>query len=160
MNPDWTHGLPEEIDAGAFGGVVDVSLRGACDCTRRANGLLQADGGGTVVNVASTSGLVGTPRQHPYTAAKHGMVGLTKSLALDWAPEVRVNAIAAGIVETDLTEPVMENEALYQSLVDRTPLGRFGDPEEIAGAALFLASDMASFVTGSCVVADGGWTAR
>ena len=160
INPGWALGRPEDVEVSAFDDIVDVNLRSAFDCARQASDLLHADGGGSVVNVASTSGLVGTPRQHPYTAAKHGMVGLTKSLALDWAPDVRVNAIAAGIVATDLTEPVMDNEALYQDLVDKTPLSRFGDPEEIAGAALFLASDMASFATGSVVAVDGGWTAR
>ena len=160
INPGWALGRPEDVEPSAFDDIVEVNLRSAFDCARQAGDLLHADGGGSVVNVASTSGLVGTPRQHPYTAAKHGMVGLTKSLALDWAPEIRVNAIAAGIVATDLTEPVMENDALYQDLVEKTPLGRFGDPEEIAGAALFLASDMASFATGSVVAVDGGWTAR
>ncbi|MFB6092983.1 MAG: SDR family NAD(P)-dependent oxidoreductase [Haloquadratum sp.] len=160
INPGWALGRPEDVDVDAFDDIVDVNLRSAYDCVRQASDLLHADGGGAVVNIASTSGLVGTPRQHPYTAAKHGMVGLTKSLALDWAPDVRVNAIAAGIVATDLTEPVMENEALYDELTEKTPMDRFGDPEEIAGAALFLASDMASFATGSIVSVDGGWTAR
>lgn len=160
INPVAGMGRPGDADPDAFDTTVDVNLRGAFACARAAEDRLHADGGGAVVNIASVSGLVGTPRQHPYTASKHGLVGLTKSLALDWAPDVRVNAVAPGYVSTELTEDLEANEALYESIVGRTPMGRFADPEEVAGAALFLASDMASFMTGSCLVVDGGWTAR
>ena len=110
-----------------------------------------------MINVASVGGLVGLPRQHPYVASKHGLVGLTKSIALDWAPDVRVNALAPGYVSTDLVE---ENERLRQSVIDRTPLERFAAPEEIGGPAVFLASDAARYITGSCLEVDGGWTSR
>ena len=160
INPDRALGRPEDVEVEAFDDVVEVNLRSAFDCAREASDLLHADGGGSVINVASISGLVGTPRQHPYTATKHGLVGITKSLALDWAPNVRVNAIAAGFVETDLTEPVMDNESLYESMVDQIPMDRFGDPAEIGGTALFLASDMSTYLTGASIVADGGWTAH
>ncbi len=160
INPGWALGTPEDVDLAAFDGTVDVNLRGAYACARSAGEHLRENGGGSVVNVASVSGIVGVPRQHPYVASKHGLVGLTKSLALDWAPDVRVNAVAPGYVATDLTEPVREREALYERIVERTPMGRFAEPEEVAGPALFLASDLASFVTGECLVADGGWTAQ
>jgi len=128
--------------------------------TLRAAGPHLKEAGGSVVNVASVAGEVGLPKQHPYVASKHGLVGLTKSAAMDWAPEVRVNAVAPGYVATDLTETLQENERLRQSILDRTPLDRFADPMEIAGPAVFLASDAASFVTGETLAADGGWTAR
>lgn len=88
------------------------------------------------------------PRQHPYVASKHGLVGLTKSMSLDWAPDVRVNALAPGYVATGLTEDIQNDDHLKQSIIDRTPLDRFAEPEEIAGPLVFLASDAASYVTG------------
>ncbi|WP_137283775.1 SDR family NAD(P)-dependent oxidoreductase [Halorussus salinisoli] len=159
VNPDAALGPPEDIDDEAFEFTTDVNLRGAFRCARAAAESL-AERDGTLINVASVGGVVGLPRQHPYVASKHGLVGLTKSMALDWAPDVRVNALAPGYVRTDLTEELRENERLRQSIVDRTPMARFADPEEIAGPAIFLASDAASFVTGECLTVDGGWTAR
>ncbi|MFC7165149.1 SDR family NAD(P)-dependent oxidoreductase [Halospeciosus flavus] len=159
VNPDGALGPPERVETEDFDFTTDVNLRGAFRCAKHAAPHLQ-ERGGNLVNVASVGGLVGLPRQHPYVASKHGLVGLTKSMALDWAPDVRVNAIAPGYVSTELVEEVEQNERLRNSILDRTPLDRFADPEEVAGPALFLASDAASYVTGSVLTADGGWTAR
>lgn len=159
INPGSALGPPEDVDVAAFDDVVDVNLRGAYAVLNAAGEHLRADGG-AVINVASVGGLVGLPRQHPYVATKHGLLGMTKSMALDWAPDVRVNAIAPGYVATELTEELRENERLRESILDRTPLDRFADPAEIAGPAVFLASDAASYLTGSVLTADGGWTAR
>lgn len=159
FNPDDALGRPEDVSTESVEQVLGVNLSGAYEVTTAAaNGLLE--NGGTVINVASVGGLVGLPRQHPYVASKHGLVGLTKSISLDWAPEVRVNAIAPGYVSTELTEDVEANDHLRQSIIDRTPLARFADPTEIAGPVVFLASDAASYVTGEVLAADGGWTAR
>lgn len=159
INPEAALGTPERVSADAFDDTVDVNLRGAFLCAKHAGEHLQ-ESGGSVVNIASVGGLVGLPRQHPYVASKHGIVGLTQSLALDWAPSVRVNAVAPGYVSTDLTTDLEANDRLRQSILDRTPLERFAEPEEIAAPVLFLASDAASFVTGSCLTVDGGWTTR
>jgi NAD(P)-dependent dehydrogenase (short-subunit alcohol dehydrogenase family) len=159
VNPDAALGRPEDVGDDAFDFVTDVNLAGAFTCARVAAADLH-ERGGSLVNVASVGGLVGLPRQHPYVASKHGLVGLTKSMALDWAPDVRVNCVAPGYVATDLTEGLTENETLAASIRERTPLDRFADPEEIAGPVVFLASDAASYVTGETLTADGGWTAR
>ncbi|ELZ14639.1 short-chain dehydrogenase/reductase SDR [Natrinema thermotolerans DSM 11552] len=160
FNPDDALGRPEDVETESLDRVLDVNLNGAYEVTHAAADHLLASDGGSVINVASVGGLVGLPRQHPYVASKHGLVGLTKSMSLDWAPEVRVNAVAPGYVSTELTADLEGNDRLRQSIIDRTPLDRFADPEEIAGPVVFLASDAASYVTGSVLAADGGWTAR
>ncbi|WP_339104486.1 glucose 1-dehydrogenase [Haloterrigena salinisoli] len=160
FNPDDALGRPEDVDTESLERVLEVNLNGAYEVTRTAAAHLHDSGGGSVINVASVGGLVGLPRQHPYVASKHGLVGLTKSLSLDWAPEVRVNAVAPGYVSTALTDDLEADDRLRQSIIDRTPLERFAEPAEIAGPVVFLASDAASYVTGSCLAVDGGWTAR
>jgi NAD(P)-dependent dehydrogenase (short-subunit alcohol dehydrogenase family) len=159
INPEHALGTPDRVEQDAWDLVTDVNLGGAFACARAAApNLVETDG--CVVNVASVGGLVGLPRQHPYVASKHGLVGLTKSMALDWAPDVRVNCVAPGYVATDLTEDLTENEELRASIQRRTPLDRFAEPEEVAGPVVFLASDAAGYVTGSTLTVDGGWTAR
>jgi len=159
VNPDSALGPPGSVTDEGLRRVIDVNLEGAFACARAAEEALRTSGG-ALVNVASVGGLVGLPRQHPYVASKHGLVGLTRSLALDWAPAVRVNCLAPGYVATDLTADLRADEDLRASIEDRTPLDRFADPAEIAGAAVFLASDMASYITGGTLSVDGGWTAR
>lgn len=159
-NPDGALGKPEAVTTDQFDATIDVNLEGAFRCARTAAAALQSSEGGSVINVASVAGLVGLPRQHPYVASKHGLVGLTKSMAIDWAPDVRVNAIAPGYVATEFIEGALDDDSIRQSLLDRTPLERFADPAEIAGPAVFLASDAASYVTGSVLSVDGGWTSR
>lgn len=158
VNPSAAMGLPESLDDDAIDTTVAVNLRGPLTCVRAAAPHL--DTGSVVVNVASVGGLVGLPRQHPYVASKHGLVGLTRSLALDWAPDVRVNALAPGYVSTDLTADLEANDQVLASVVDRTPMDRIADPIEIAGPTAFLASDAAAYVTGEVLAVDGGWTAQ
>lgn len=127
-------------------------------------------GGGAIVNTASMAGLIGAWMPdfpwpggfgHAYIAAKHAVLGLTKQFGLDGARDnVRVNAICPGWIETPLIAPLKEVQPMLDYAVQNTPLGRLGRPEEIAKAALFLASDDSSFMTGAYLVVDGGWTAR
>jgi len=128
------------------------------------------DRGGAIVNTASVAGLIGAWAPgipwpggfgHAYTAAKHAVIGLTKQFGLDGARDnVRVNAICPGWIDTPLTAPLKDVQPMLDWALQNTPMGRFGQPEEIAKAALFLASDDSSFMTGAYLVVDGGWTAR
>lgn len=160
MNPESALGKPETVEIEGFDQTLAVNLRGAFRCAQEAAEYLQADDGGAIINIASVGGLVGLPRQHPYVASKHGLIGITKSMALDWAPDVRVNAIAPGYVETEFINEALDSDSIRQSLLDQTPLDRFAAPEEMAGPAVFLASEAGSYVTGSCLTVDGGWTSR
>lgn len=160
VNPDAALGKPETVSVDGFDTPIAVNLRGAFLLGKAASDALFASESGTVINIASIGGLVGLPRQHPYVASKHGLVGITKSVAIDWAPDVRVNCVAPAYVETELVTEALESDRIRESLLDQTPLDRFGAPEEIAGPVVFLASDAASYITGTVLPVDGGWTAR
>lgn len=118
------------------------------------------NGGGTIIQMASVSGLLASPRMAPYSAAKGALLSLTRTLGAEWARyNVRVNAIAPGYVATDLTAGMLANPKYSEGIRAATPLNRVGTPDEIAGVAVFLASDAASYVTGSTYVVDGGISA-
>ncbi len=115
---------------------------------------------GSIINISSVAGLQGAPLMSHYAAAKAALISLTQSLAIEVAyAGVRVNALAPGWIDTDLTAFLRVEEGADAGLISRVPMGRWGRPEEIAAPAVFLASDAASFVTGHCLVADGGLTA-
>jgi NAD(P)-dependent dehydrogenase (short-subunit alcohol dehydrogenase family) len=140
--------------------VVDVNLTGMyLGATVLGEPLVEA-GAGSVVNMASVLGVVGLERQGAYAASKGGVVQLTRVLASEWAPEVRVNALAPGYMKTPLVVQVMDDEEWYEDMRRRHLMDRFGEPEEVVGAALFLASEASSFVTGTVLPVDGGWSAQ
>jgi NAD(P)-dependent dehydrogenase (short-subunit alcohol dehydrogenase family) len=143
--------------------VLAVNVDGAFFCSRAAGRHMLAAGRGAVVNVASIMGLVGGAH-YPnlaYHTAKGALVNFTRALACEWAPRgVRVNAVAPTFARTRLTEPLLADKAMEQRLLDHTPMGRLVEPEEVAAAVLFLASDAASMITGVTLPVDGGWTAH
>lgn len=145
--------------------VVDTNLKGIYLCCKHVLPSMIAGGGGAIVNIASVLGLVGRARASAYNAAKAGVIGLTKNLALDYvAANVRVNAVCPGFVDTELIRRYVNASpdpgAAYDELVQLHPMGRLARPVEIAHSILFLASDESSFVTGSSLVVDGGYSAR
>jgi NAD(P)-dependent dehydrogenase (short-subunit alcohol dehydrogenase family) len=122
-----------------------------------ANRVMQAqDDGGSIVNIASISGLRPTPNTAAYGAAKAGLLNLTQTLAMEWAPKVRVNAVTAGLIRTELAHLFYGDADAIQRVAATVPLGRMGEPDDVASACLFLASPAASFITGANLVVHGG----
>lgn len=139
---------------------INVNLTGVMRCMREEAAIMLEQGGGAIVNTASINGLVGNPAQPAYTASKHGVVGLTRHAALRWARRgIRVNAVCPGVIETAMTAPLIADPEMRKVVDAMTPMGRLGQPHEIAQAVMWLCSDAASFVTGHAMVIDGGATA-
>lgn len=148
-----------EFTQAEFDSLHAVHVRGAFLFCRALGRHMQTRRSGSIINMASMLGLVGAPGVAPYSAAKAAVASFTRVLALEMAPfNVRVNALAPGYIDTPLTRT--HPEAVRRSICENTPLGRFGLPAELLGPLLFLASDASTFVTGSTLVVDGGWTAR
>ena len=136
--------------------VVGVTLTGTFRCLRAGLQHMLARGSGAIVNNASVSGLAATRNEAAYSAAKAGVISLTKSAALEYGPTVRVNCVAPGHVRTPLTAVWEQMPDAFAPIADAIPLGRIGEPDEVAEAILFLASDRASYITGHTLVIDGG----
>jgi NAD(P)-dependent dehydrogenase (short-subunit alcohol dehydrogenase family) len=150
--------LPEE----EWRRVIDVDLTAVFLCMKHELRAMLANGGGAIVNTSSGLGLVAIPNSAAYVAAKHGVLGLTKSAALEYATAgVRINAICPGIVNTAMARrDIGGDPKIAEFFASLHPVGRLGEPEEIAAAAQFLLSDAASFITGEALVVDGGYLAR
>ena len=147
-----------EHDPAVFREVLDVNLVGTMRVSSAALPLLK-ESRGCVLNIASMLSYFGSGPAPGYSASKGGVAQLTKSLAIAWAVHgIRVNAIAPGWIETPLTQPLVDDPARRQAIIDRTPMGRWGQPEEVAGAALFLCSNAAAFITGAILPVDGGYS--
>ena len=146
---------PEE-----FSEVLDVNLKGVFHCAKAYGEMMVSAGRGKIINMASIFGLVAMERQAAYASSKGAIIQLTKVLALEFAShDVQVNALAPAYFTTPLVRQIMEDEAWYEDVVGRVPQGRFGEPWEIIGPAVFLASRASNFVTGTTLTIDGGWTA-
>lgn len=151
----------EAMDDETWQSVLDVNLNGVFYCCRAFGNVMLKQGGGAIVNVGSMSAeIVNYPQeQAQYNASKAAVHHLTRSLAAEWAPRnVRVNAVAPTYIETDLTRQVAMDPKIREHWIGGTPMARMGQPSEIASVILFLASDAASLMTGSIVLADGGYT--
>jgi NAD(P)-dependent dehydrogenase (short-subunit alcohol dehydrogenase family) len=147
----------EEFEIDTFERVLDVNLTGTMRLSTACRPAL-AKRGGAIVNIASMLSFFGGGLVPAYSASKGGIVTLTKSLAIAWAKDnIRVNAIAPGWIATPLTEALRTDEARSRAILERTPMGRWGTPEDLVGPALFLASDAARFVTGAVLAVDGGY---
>ena len=145
--------------------IIDTNLKGVYLCCKYIIPKMIEGGGGVIVNMASVLGFIGRERASAYNAAKGGVVTLTKNMALDYvASNIRVNAVCPGFVDTDLVRRYVNNSdnpaKTYDELVKLHPMGRLAKPEEIAYSVLFLSSDESSFITGSCLIIDGGYSAR
>jgi len=155
------HGLPE-IELEDFRRIIDVNLTGTFLVMKYALPALRASGGGSVVNMASVLGEVALPQLAPYVAAKHAVIGLTKTAALEQAAhDIRVNAVAPGAVNTDMLWRTMhDSKEAFAHIQSMHPLGRVAEPEDVAEAVLWLCSDASRFVTGHVLNVDGGYTAQ
>ncbi|MDR3532012.1 MAG: glucose 1-dehydrogenase [Rhodopila sp.] len=150
--------LTHEWSEASFDRMIEVDLKSVWLCMKHEIPLMQAAGGGAIVNTASIAGLIGLNAATGYVAAKHAVIGLTKTAAIEYAAEgIRVNAVCPGFITTRMTARTREQRGAV--IIARTPMGRFGEPREIAEMVVWLCSDRASYVTGAAYQVDGGLTA-
>ena len=145
----------KDLTPGGWSSVIKLNLDTTFYFSQAAAPAMRDAGQGAIVNIASVAGIYGSPRAAHYGAAKAAIINLTKTLALEWAPAVRVNAVAPDLIRTEGVAGLI-SEADQHRLAAEAPLGRLGLPEDVANAVVFLASDLASFITGQTIVIDGG----
>ncbi len=151
----------EEYPKDAFDSIIDVNVKGVFYLTKHGLTHLKKQAGSSIVNVASVAGLVGMANHIAYSASKHAVVGMTKTLALEYAKVgIRVNAVCPGFTDTSMVEKAQLEVDYISGLKYSTPMKRFGEAEEIAAGIFYLASSNASFITGHCLTIDGGLTAQ
>jgi NAD(P)-dependent dehydrogenase (short-subunit alcohol dehydrogenase family) len=151
----------QQLTEADWDAVIDTNLKGPFLCARAAGPGMVSRGWGRVINLGSVLGKIALAGRAPYASSKAGVINLTRVLALEWAGTgVTANAICPGAFATEMNRQLLNDPAKYQEFVARIPMGRWGELDELAGAVLFLASPASSYVTGSALYVDGGWTAR
>ena len=156
-NPYFGHVL--DTDLGAFNKTVDVNIRGYFFMSIEAGKLMRDNGGGAIVNTASINALQPGPMQAIYSITKAAVVNMTQAFAKECGPlGIRCNALLPGLTRTKFAGALFSNEDIYKEAVDKIPLGRHAEPQEMAGAVLYLVSDASSYTNGECLVVDGGLT--
>jgi 3-oxoacyl-[acyl-carrier protein] reductase len=147
-----------QLDEWDWNRTIDVNLKGAFLCAQSVGRMMQQQGGGVIVNIASIAGrAAGLRDRSAYVASKTGLIGFTKECAREFAAyNIRVNAVCPGVIITEMTAPLRENEAQMKKWLEDIPLGRLGDPDDVTGLVLFLCSDAARYITGQAINVDGG----
>ena len=154
-------GAVQELSEADWDAVIDTNLKGPFLCAREIGPRMVTRGWGRVINLGSILSVVALPGRAPYASSKAGVLNLTRVLALEWAGTgVTANAICPGPFGTEMNRSLLDDPVKYQAFVSQIPMGRWGEVHELAGAIVFLASDASSFMTGSAVFVDGGWTAK
>jgi len=152
-------GLPQSIPEEVWERVLGTNLKATFLFCQAVFPALVKAGGGKIINIGSEYSIFGSAIALPYSASKGGVIQLTKSLAVAWATDnIQVNAIIPGWIRTDMTAGIINNKAMYEGIVQRTPAGRFGEPRDVAGAAIFLSSSASDFITGQSIIVDGGYS--
>jgi NAD(P)-dependent dehydrogenase (short-subunit alcohol dehydrogenase family) len=149
-----------EVTEEDWDAIIDTNLKGSFFSSQRAGKYMIQQNKGKIINIVSQMAFVGYIKRAAYCSSKGGAVQLTKALAVEWSPHnIRVNAVAPTFIETEFTSNMFKDEAFHQDVLNRIPLGKLAQPSDVTGAVMFLASDMANFVTGETIKVDGGWTA-
>ncbi|SDP18377.1 SDR family NAD(P)-dependent oxidoreductase [Halobacillus aidingensis] len=149
-----------EVTEEDWDSMIDTNLKGSFFCSQQVGRYMLKQKKGKIINIVSQMAFVGYFKRAPYCASKGGAVQLTKALAVEWASQhINVNAVAPTFIETELTKQMLEESTFREDVINRIPLGKLARPRDVTGAVIYLASNMADFITGETIKVDGGWTA-